>query len=94
MFGQIQRELNSNVTFQVKFNYSDNVNTTVDTITVDGDKASYEHENFTEPSDSTAQAETPANLKLSKVEQSVEILSRKKSLHGYWLSKAPLVFYD
>ena len=65
MFGQIQSKLNSNVTFQVKF---------VDTITVDGDKAGNELENFTEPSDSTAQAETPANLNLSKVEQSVEIL--------------------
>ena len=67
MFGQIQSKLNSNVTFQVKF---------VDTITVDGDKAGNELENFTEPSDSTAQAETPANLNLSKVEQSVEILPR------------------
>ena len=76
MFGQIQSKLNSNVTFQVKFNYSDNVNTAVDNITVDGDKAGNELENFTEPSDSTAQAEMPANLNLSKVEQSVEILTR------------------
>ena len=50
--------------FQVKFNYSDNVNT-VDTITVDLAKA--------EPSDSSVLADTPANLNVSKVEQSVEI---------------------
>ena len=78
MFGQIQIEKNSNVTFHVKFNYSDNANTAnaVDTITVDGAKAGDEHENLTEPSDSTAQVETPANLNISKVEQSVEILAR------------------
>ena len=63
--------------FQVKFNYSDNVNT-VDTITVDVAKAGDEHGNFTEPSDSTAQAETPANLNVSKVEQSVEISAREE----------------
>ena len=77
MFGQIQIEQNSNVKFQVKFNYSDDANTAnvVDTITVDGAKAGDEHENLTEPSDTTAKAEMPANINVSKVKQSVEMLA-------------------